>query len=84
MLYGTRQRGPDQEPDITVFKLEHASHVESFQRVLTRTLRLDKLRSGDVKDHLLAIFRRDLPDSSIDFKAEWNKAFANVNADRSQ
>ena len=83
-LYGTRQRGPDQEPDITVFKLEHASHVESFQRVLTRTLRLDKLRSGDVKDYLLAIFRRDLPDSSIDFKAEWNKAFANVNADRAQ
>jgi hypothetical protein len=83
-LYGTRRRGPDQEPDITVFKLEHASYAESFQRVLTRTLRLDKLRSGDVKDYLLAIFRRDLPDSSIDFKAEWDKAFAEVNADRAQ
>lgn len=83
-LYGTRRRGPDQEPDFTVFKLEHASHAESFQRVLTRTLRLDKLRSSDVKEYLLAIFRRDLPDSSIDFKAEWDKAFAEVNADRAQ
>lgn len=83
-LYGTRRRILDQEPDFTVFKLEHASHAEVFQRVLTRTLRLDKLRSSEVKDYLLAIFRRDLPDSSIDFKAEWDKAFSEVNADRAQ
>jgi hypothetical protein len=74
----------DQEPDFTVFKLEHASHVDSFQRVLTRTLRLDKLSSREVKDYLLEIFQRDLPDSSIDFKAEWDKAFSEVNADRAQ
>ncbi len=83
-LYGMRRRTLDQEPDFTVFKLEHASHADSFQRVLTRTLRLDKLRSSEVKDYLLAIFRRDLPDSSIDFKAEWDKAFSEVNADRAQ
>jgi hypothetical protein len=83
-LYGTRRRASDQEPDFTVFKLEHASHADSFQRVLTRTLRLDKLRSNQVKEYLLAIFRRDLPDSSIDFKAEWDKAFSGVNADRAQ
>ncbi len=83
-LYGTRRRILDQEPDFTVFKLEHASHADAFQRVLTRTLRLDKLRSSEVKDYLLAIFRRDLPDSSIDFKAEWDKAFSEVNADRAQ
>lgn len=83
-LYGTRRRIMDQEPDFTVFKLEHASHADAFQRVLTRTLRLDKLRSSEVKDYLLAIFRRDLPDSSIDFKAEWDKAFSEVNADRAQ
>ena len=35
---------------------------------------LDKLRSSEVKDYLLQIFRRDLPDASIDFKAEWDKA----------
>ena len=83
-LYGARRRIADQEPDFTVFKLEHASHADVFQRVLTRTLRLDKLRSSEVKDYLLSIFRRDLPDSSIDFKAEWDKAFSEVNADRAQ
>lgn len=83
-LYGNRKKFMDQEPDFTVFKLEHASHADAFQRVLTRTLRLDKLRSTEVKDYLLAIFRRDLPDSSIDFKAEWDKAFSEVNADRAQ
>ena len=83
-LYGSRRRALDQEPDLTLFKLEHPSHADAFQRVLTRTLRLDKLRSSEVKDYLLAIFRRDLPDHSIDFKAEWDKAFAEVNADRAQ
>ena len=84
-LYGKRNKKHlDQEPDFTVFKLEHPSHVDTFQRVLTRTLRLDKLRSSEVKDYLLTIFRRDLPDSSIDFKAEWDKAFSEVNADRAQ
>lgn len=83
-LYGSRRKLLEQEPDFTVFKLEHASHADAFQRVLTRTLRLDKLRSSEVKDYLLAIFRRDLPDSSIDFKAEWDKAFFEVNADRAQ
>ena len=83
-LYGNRRKQLDQEPDFTVFKLEHPSHADAFQRVLTRTLRLDKLRSGEVKDYLLAIFRRDLPDHNIDFKAEWDKAFAEVNADRAQ
>lgn len=83
-LYGSRKKRQEHEPDFTVFKLEHGSQVDVFQQVLTRTLRLDKLRSGEVKDYLLAIFRRDLPDSNIDFKAEWDKAFAEVNADRAQ
>lgn len=83
-LYGSRKKRQEHEPDFTVFKLEHGSQADVFQKVLTRTLRLDKLRSGEVKDYLLAIFRRDLPDSSIDFKAEWDKAFAEVNADRAQ
>ncbi|MEZ5469282.1 MAG: hypothetical protein R3F18_16695, partial [Lysobacterales bacterium] len=69
---------------ITLFKLDHPSQAEAYRRVLTRTLRLDRLRSAEVKDYLLTIFRRDLPDSNIDFKAEWDKAFAEVNADRAQ
>ncbi|MES2018717.1 MAG: hypothetical protein V4484_19680 [Pseudomonadota bacterium] len=83
-IYGSRRKRQDHEPDFTIFKLEHASLAESFQRVLTRTLRLDRLRSGEVKDYLLSIFRRDLPDANIDFKAEWDKAFADVNAERAQ
>src|SRR5690606_7764303 len=72
------------EPDFTVFKHDQVSNAATFQRVLTRTLRLDRLNSTDVKAYLLEIFRQDLPDASIDFKAEWDKAFAEVNADRAQ
>ena len=83
-IYGSRRKRQDHEPDFTIFKLEHSSLAEAFQRVLTRTLRLDQLRSSEVKDYLLSIFRRDLPDANIDFKAEWDKAFADVNLDREQ
>ena len=51
-LYGNRRKTLDQEPDFTVFKLEHGSHADAFQRVLTRTLRLDKLRSSEVTAHI--------------------------------
>lgn len=84
MVYGGRHRKLSGSQDFCVFRLEHASDASVFQRVLTRTLRLDKLRSSEVKDYLLQIFRRDLPDASIDFKAEWDKAFADLNAERSQ
>ncbi len=84
MVYGGRNRKLNGQQDFCVFRLEHANDASVFQRVLTRTLRLDKLRSSEVKDYLLQIFRRDLPDASIDFKAEWDKAFADLNAERSQ
>lgn len=83
-LYGGRRRRNEHEPDFTVFKLEQASNASIFQKVLTRTLRLDRLSSSEVKAYLLEIFRNDLPDASIDFKAEWDKAFAEVNAERAQ
>jgi hypothetical protein len=70
--------------DCTVFRLEDSLQAATFQKVLTRTLRLDKLRSAEVKGYLLEIFKRDLPDHDIDFKAEWERAFAEVNADRAQ
>ena len=71
-IYGSRRRVLEQEPDITLFRLDHPSHAEAYQRVLNRTLRLDQLRSAEVKEYLLTIFQRDLPDSDIDFKAEWD------------
>jgi len=84
LLYGGRKSRSGHEPDFTVFRLENTSDAQAFRRVLTRTLRLDKLNSGDVKNYLLQILKRDLPDASIDFKREWDKAFAEVNADRAQ
>lgn len=84
MVYGGRSRKFASQQDFCVFRLEHVSDATVFQRVLTRTLRLDKLRSNEVKDYLLQIFQRDLPDAGIDFKAEWDKAFADLNAERSQ
>ena len=84
VLYGKRKKRLLNEPDFAVFKLEHSSQVDAFQRVLTRTLRLDKLRSHEVKSYLLSIFKRDLPDANIDFKKEWDNAFADVNQEREQ
>ena len=84
MVYGGRNRRLNGQQDFCIFRLEHAGDASAFQRVLTRTLRLEKLRSSEVKDYLLQIFRRDLPDASIDFKAEWDKAFFDLNAERSQ
>lgn len=84
LVYGGRSRKLGGQQDFCVFRLEHANDAATFQRVMTRTLRLDKLRSSEVKDYLLQIFQRDLPDASIDFKAEWDKAFAELNAERSQ
>ena len=84
LVYGGRRQRTQGEPDFTVFRLENPSDAKAFRKVLTRTLRLDKLNSRDVKTYLLQIFKRDLPDANIDFKQEWDKAFAEVNADRAQ
>ena len=84
MIYGGRNRKATSQLDLCVFRLEHASDAASFQRVLTHTLKLDRLTSADVKKNLLQIFRRDLPDAGIDFKAEWDRAFADLNGEWSQ
>ncbi|MCG9558988.1 hypothetical protein [Vibrio kanaloae] len=83
-IYGGTKSKKNKEIDFTVFKLEHVSDARSFQQVLTKTLRLDKLNSSDVKDYLLKIFSRDLPNASIDFKQEWEKAFQDINLEREQ
>ncbi|ABV86592.1 hypothetical protein [Shewanella pealeana] len=84
LIYGGVKSKKTSDTDFTVFKLEHASDARSFQQVLTKTLRLDKLNSSDVKDYLLKIFRRELPNASIDFKQEWEKAFQDINLEREQ
>ncbi|TDT44552.1 hypothetical protein DES49_0663 [Halospina denitrificans] len=84
LLYGGRRSGGGSAPDFRVFRLENARDAGVYQKVLTRTLRLDKLTSIEVKDYLLRIFHRSLPDASINFKDEWEKAFDGVNKDRAQ
>lgn len=84
LIYGGRRTKASGDPDLTVFQLENAGDAQAFQQVLTRTLRLDKLSSANVKEYLLQIFKRDLPDANIDFKQEWDKAFAEVNSERAQ
>lgn len=83
-IYGGRLSERRNEPDFTIFKLENASNAQTFQQILTRTLRLDKLSSADVKKYLLQIFRNDLPNHNINFKQIWDEAFHEVNADRAQ
>jgi len=82
MLYGNKQRLKNDDLDLTIFPLEMPGFASTYQRVLMRTLRLDKLSSKEVKDYLLDIFKREVTDSSVDFKSEWDKAFADVNQDK--
>src|SRR5690554_208297 len=84
IIYGGRVKRAANEPDLTVFRLENSRDSDAYQRVLTRTLRLDKLKSQDVKEHLLQIFKHDVTDSAIDFKQAWDKAFAEINAEIEQ
>ncbi len=84
LLYGNRQKQRSDEPDFTIFPLEFTSQASTYQRILTRTLRLDRLDSREVKNYLLEIFKNDLQDRSVDFKSEWDKNFADVNYDKAQ
>lgn len=84
LLYGNRQKQRSDDPDLTVFPLTFTSQAATYQRILTRTLRLDSLDSRQVKDYLLEIYKNDLHDRSVNFKEEWDKSFADVNYDKSQ
>ncbi len=80
MLYGSnKQRLKNDDLDLTIFPLASASFAPSYQRILARTLRLDKLSSTNVKEYLLEIFKQDMTDSTVDFKKVWDDAFAAVN-----
>ncbi|MGF1726524.1 hypothetical protein [Photobacterium nomapromontoriensis] len=84
LIYGGAKSKKTAEVDFTVFKLENLNDARPFQQVLTKTLRLDKLNSSDVKEYLLKIFRRDQANASVDFKQEWEKAFHDINIEREQ
>lgn len=87
LIYGSmskENRKKNNETDFTIFKLENLTDARSFQQVLTKTLRLDKLNSSDVKNYLLDIFSRELPSESIDVKKEWDKAFGDIELENKQ
>lgn len=84
LLYGNRQKQQSDSPDLTIFPLEYSSQAAIYQRILTRTLRLDRLDTREVKNYLLEIFKNDLNDRGVDFKSEWDKSFADVNRDKEQ
>lgn len=84
LLYGNRQKQRSDDPDLTIFPLEFTSQASTYQRILTRTLRLDSLDSRQVKEYLLEIYKNELHDRSVNFKEEWDKSFADVNYDKSQ
>jgi len=84
LLYGNRQKQRVDEANLTIFPLEFSAHADIYQRILTRTLRLDSLKSYEVKKYLLEIFRHELQDYNVDFKNEWDKQFAEVNYDKAQ
>lgn len=84
LLYGNRQKQRSDDPDLTIFPLEFTSQAATYQRILTRTLRLDSLDSRQVKEYLLEIYKNELHDRSVNFKEEWDESFADVNYDKSQ
>ena len=66
-------------PDFSLFKLKNKNNAKAYQKVLTSTLRLDKLKSDHVKQHLLDIFKDYLNDHKVDFKRDWDDAFKDIN-----
>ncbi len=82
-IYGQRKRLSG-EPDIRIFRLTQPSLIRSFQRVMGQTLKLESLSAAKIKEHLLHIFSHELHDANVDFKKNWDKAFADVEASRRQ
>lgn len=82
-LYGRSSKKAMGELDLCLYRLENNQFVKIFQKILVRTLRLDRLEAEDVKRFLLEIFQREYG-SDVDFNETWHRAFDQVNRDRHQ
>ncbi len=82
-LYGKSSRKSPADLDLRLYKLDSPNLKQVFQRILVRTLRLDKLQAEDVKEFLLQIFTAEYG-VEIDFHKVWHRAFDKVNGDRLQ
>ena len=75
--------GISAEQDIRLFAIEKRKLIDLFQKVLVKTLNLDRLKASDLKGYLLQNSNADYS-KEIDFNEIWNKAFEDVNAARLQ
>lgn len=85
-LYGKKDIASS-DLDIRLFSVA-PSLRDVFQKVLIKTLHLDKLDAADVKKFLLQInsvnYSKEASSKEFDFKHEWNEAFQSVDADKAQ
>lgn len=86
-LYGRGELGSG-ELDIRLFTLQSPQLKDAFQKVLIKTLHLDRLNARDVKDFLLQInavnYSKEASQNAFDFKKTWDEAFQSVEYDRAQ
>ena len=75
--------GISAEQDIKLFAIEKRKLIDLFQKVLVKTLNLDRLKASDLKGYLLQNSNADYS-KEIAFNEIWNKAFEDVNAARLQ
>ncbi|MDY6263868.1 MAG: SbcC/MukB-like Walker B domain-containing protein [Fibrobacter sp.] len=71
--------GISNEHDIRLFAIEKSKLIGLFQKVLVKTLNLDRLKASDLKGYLLQNSNADYS-KEIEFNDIWNKAFEDVNA----
>lgn len=71
------------EPDFGLFRVRAEQDPDTFQTIFTRVLRLDDLSADSIKRDLLELYRNDMR-SNVNFRKEWEQAFAQVNADTAQ
>lgn len=81
-LYG-RHDVASKDIDIRLFSLSNGNLKDVFQKVLIKTLKLERLVAADVKNFLLQINNASYA-KDVDFNKVWHEAFDPVKADKDQ
>lgn len=75
--------GISAEQDIRLFAIEKRKLIDLFQKVLVKTLNLDRLKASDLKGYLLQNNNADYS-KEINFNEVWNNEFEKVYAAQKQ
>ena len=75
--------GISAEQDIRLFAIEKRKLIDLFQKVLVKTLNLDRLKASDLKGYLLQNSNADYS-KEINFNEVWNNEFEKVYAAQKQ